>query len=326
MKKWIVVHSLDAYKENPRRVGFAGKTNLDGSLILDENGKPIPMPTKSKDLQPGDRIVYYCRGDSVIKGIYEIVKACNEDEREKEWDAPFQFEIKPIYELEEPYDFKLLVPLLKLFKGVENPKKWGTVLQGPYNALRALDEQDYQQIEKAVIQAMQAPKTDTEEELQHPLADYREHLRIQLEIADWGIRQGYRVCVAKNDLSAVKGKLQKVLNEMPRFHNKDVIVLAERIDVAFFDKDRDILTHAFEIEHSTGVTSGLVRLNDIAETYPSESVKFYIVSSESNRDKFEREMVRPTFKQLRKCNCEFREYQQIEEEWKELQKRRPPIF
>ncbi|MGA3094331.1 MAG: hypothetical protein ABSD79_02975 [Dehalococcoidales bacterium] len=113
---------------------------------------------------------------------------------------------------------------------------------------------------------------------------------------------------------------------MPKFHRDAVIDLAKRIDVVFFDPERDVLTHAFEIEHSTGVSSGLLRLNDIAESYPSANVKFYIVSDEENRDKFEREIIRPSFKQLRKCKCEFREYRQVEAEWKELQKRKPSIF
>ena len=100
MNKWLIVHSLEAWGDNSRRIGFGGRSNLDGSLKLDENGKPIPLPPKLLEIQPGDRIVYYCKGDSVVKGIYEIVKACSNGEKEKQWpDAPFQFEIAPIYEL-----------------------------------------------------------------------------------------------------------------------------------------------------------------------------------------------------------------------------------
>jgi hypothetical protein len=327
MKKWLVVHSLESYEESPKRIGFGAKSNLDGSPKLDESGKTIPVSPKIFEMKPGDRVVYYCKGDSVIKGIYEIVKLCGEEEREKKWpDALFQFEITPIYELDEPYNFKLLVPSLKLFEGISDTKRWGAVLQGAYGSIRLLDEQDYREIEKAVIQAEQAPTNETEEIEERPLPDYREHLRIQHEIADWGVKQGYRVCVATNDKNAIKSKLGAVLDEMPKFHRDAVIDLAKRIDVVFFDPERDVLTHAFEIEHSTGVSSGLLRLNDIAESYPSANVKFYIVSDEENRDKFEREIIRPSFKQLRKCKCEFREYRQVEAEWKELQKRKPSIF
>ncbi|MGA3094332.1 MAG: hypothetical protein ABSD79_02980 [Dehalococcoidales bacterium] len=130
MKKWLVVHSLESYEESPKRIGFGAKSNLDGSPKLDESGKTIPVSPKIFEMKPGDRVVYYCKGDSVIKGIYEIVKLCGEEEREKKWpDALFQFEITPIYELDEPYNFKLLVPSLKLFEGISDTKRWGAVLQ-----------------------------------------------------------------------------------------------------------------------------------------------------------------------------------------------------
>jgi len=40
MKKWLVVHSLESYAENPRMIGFIGKMTLDGAPVMDENGQP----------------------------------------------------------------------------------------------------------------------------------------------------------------------------------------------------------------------------------------------------------------------------------------------
>jgi hypothetical protein len=33
MNKWFVVHSLEAFEENTRMIGFAAKNTLDGSLL-----------------------------------------------------------------------------------------------------------------------------------------------------------------------------------------------------------------------------------------------------------------------------------------------------
>lgn len=74
MNKWLIVHSLESFGQNPRMIGFAAKTRLDGSVVLDDNGNPTPAFGRISEIKPADRIVYYCKSDSVIKGIYEIVQ------------------------------------------------------------------------------------------------------------------------------------------------------------------------------------------------------------------------------------------------------------
>ena len=99
MSKWLVVHDLEAFGENPRMLGFVGKRNLDGSPTLDNRGNPVPADTKVLKMKPGDLVVYYCRGDSVIKGLYGIVQV--HYGKESKWpESPFQFEIEPVLELD----------------------------------------------------------------------------------------------------------------------------------------------------------------------------------------------------------------------------------
>ena len=307
MNKWLVVHDLESFSENSKMIGFVGKKNLDGSPTLDSSGNPLPADPKVLELKPGDVVVYYCRGDSVIKGLYEVVQACYG--KETKWpESPFQFEIKPVKELDEPYDFKPLVGSLDLFKDVPDPRRWGLKLRGIYNAIKPLTEKDYNTIKDALTAAEQI---STAEEDRSGLAGYRKHLRIQHQIAEVGIKRGLSVYVAIND----KGKLKENLKE-----------IAKRIDVLFFDKKRSILTHAFEVENTPVIYSALLRLNDIAESYPVGAVQFIIVSDESNNEKFESELERPSFSLLRENNCRFVTYKQVEEEWKRLQDRKPSLF
>ena len=79
----------------------------------------------------------------------------------------------------------------------------------------------------------------------------------------------------------------------------------------FFDKKRNVLTHAFEIEHTPVIYSGLLRLNDVAESYPSDKIQFIIVSDESNIEKFDNELLRPSFSLLKENNCRFVTYKQV---------------
>ncbi|MBA7579757.1 hypothetical protein ES708_21633 [subsurface metagenome] len=321
MNKWLVVHSLEAFSQNPRMIGFVGKNKLDGSVAFDEMGHPIPALAKISEIKAGDLVLYYCRGESVIKGIYEVTESCYA--KELRWtESPFQFKIKPVLELEEPYDFKPLVGSLELFRDLADPRRWGTKLRGIYNALRPLTEHDYNTIKNALV-ASEHEVVAEEEHLE--LQDYRKHLQLQYQIADWGIRNGFRVYIATNDKGKIREKLPEVLDDIPKFHNEDVLGRAKRIDVLFFNK-RNILTHAFEVEHTPIIYSGLLRLNDIAESYPTGKVQFIIVSDESNSDKFNDELSRPSFSLLRENNCRFVTYNEVEGEWKQIRNRRPPLF
>jgi hypothetical protein len=278
---------------------------------------------KVLEVRPKDRVVYYCRGDYVIKGIYEVVKACFA--QETKWpESPFQFRIKPIVELDEPFDFRVLLSSLDLFRDLGDIRKWGMSLRGTYNALKRITEHDYEAIEKTITQARD--RGTEEDEIEERLGDYRHHLQIQYKIAEWGIENGYRVHVAINDRGKIKEKLSQVLSDIPRFRSDRILEIAERIDVLFFDKERDVLTHAFEVEHTPTMYSGLLRLNDIAETCHRGTTKFYIISDKSKRDKFNHELERPSFQLLRKDRCEFVSYEDLEEAWKQLQNKTAPPF
>ena len=322
MKKWLIVHDLESFMQNPNTIGFAVKRGLDGQPTMGSDQEPIPADATVLEIAPGDIVVYYCRGDSVIKGLYEIVRRCYG--RETRWqDNPYQFEIKPVVTLDVPYDFKPLVGSLELFKDLSDPRRWGLKLRGIYNAVNRLTERDYSTIKDAVTVATES---SMEDEDTAELAGYRTHLRIQHQLADWGTKNGFRVHVAANDRGKIRERIKGILDDVPRFHTEDVLGIARRIDVLFFDDRRNVLTHAFEVEHTPVIYSGLLRLNDVAESYPLGGVQFIIVSDESNQGKFEEELVRPSFSRLRENRCRFISYKQVEDEWRQLRNRRSPIF
>jgi hypothetical protein len=71
-------------------------------------------------------------------------------------------------------------------------------------------------------------------------------------------------------------------------------ILSE-IDVIWIARASEAIEGLFEVEHSTTVYSGLLRFNDIRLTDPKVS-RFSIVSDDSRRGLFARQLFRPTFR------------------------------
>ena len=75
------------------------------------------------------------------------------------------------------------------------------------------------------------------------------------------------------------------LREMPAFAGERTRNPASKIDVIWFGEDENPKA-CFEVEHSTGISPGLHRLYQLKQF----RVKFFIVASEDDRNKFEREV------------------------------------
>jgi hypothetical protein len=82
---------------------------------------------------------------------------------------------------------------------------------------------------------------------------------------------------------------------LPEFHNTlDVPRSIENIDVVWKFGPYSIKS-AFEIEHSTSIYSGILRLSDLRAEAPNSNYPLFIVASESRRKKVFDELRRPTF-------------------------------
>lgn len=86
-----------------------------------------------------------------------------------------------------------------------------------------------------------------------------------------------------------------LLPDLPaqNYHNAREVI--EEIDVLWLDAEEHIVA-AFEVENSSPIYSGLLRMSDLRQL--RESVRLHIVSSHSRRRKAVREINRPTFSKL----------------------------
>jgi hypothetical protein len=72
----------------------------------------------------------------------------------------------------------------------------------------------------------------------------------------------------------------------------------EQIDVLWLRK-RSIV-RAFEVEYTTAVYSGILRMADLLSLQPNMDIKFHLVAPASRREKVFQEIQRPVFSLLEK--------------------------
>lgn len=122
------------------------------------------------------------------------------------------------------------------------------------------------------------------------------HSQVQTLLAGIGRIKGYDVYVPGADLAKLDWSLTKkftLRQSVPAGFDKVARILSG-IDVVWVASGRNRIEGLFEVEHSTPVYSGLLRFNDILLTDPKVS-RFSIVSNDTRRSIFSRELYRPTF-------------------------------
>jgi type II restriction enzyme len=127
------------------------------------------------------------------------------------------------------------------------------------------------------------------------------------------LTKGHDVWVASNDRNKTcqgNSLVSLTLNELPHFAGPDVLTVAKLIDVIWFKKLSATPVCFFEIEHSTSVYSGLLRLNDVRIDYPVP--KAVIVASPIRKNLYKRQIGRRTFVNSELADvCQFLSYDDV---------------
>jgi type II restriction enzyme len=122
------------------------------------------------------------------------------------------------------------------------------------------------------------------------------HWQAQTLLCGIGVFRGYGIYVPPNNVETLDWNLTpkfQPVSSLPSFVTGRTRFASE-IDVIWLDHKHDAIAAAFEVEHSTPVYSGLLRFNDVLLTCPSAN-RFFVVSNDSRRDLFARQLQRPTF-------------------------------
>ena len=128
-----------------------------------------------------------------------------------------------------------------------------------------------------------------------------EHTEIQWLLLKLGSDMGFHVWVANNDRGKeFKGKkfkdLSRLKNALPLQFDDATNRTIELIDVLWLKGNA--ITAAFEIESTTSIYSGLLRMSDLIAMQPNLNIPLYLVAPDERRDKVMSEVNRPTFSKL----------------------------
>jgi hypothetical protein len=124
------------------------------------------------------------------------------------------------------------------------------------------------------------------------------HTEIQYRLLALAADMGLDTWVARNDRSRAweghrLGEMPGMLGTLPTQFNEATQRTIELIDVLWLRGNT--IVAAFEVEATTSVYSGLLRMSDLLALQPNLDMKIFLVAPDERRDKVEQEILRPTF-------------------------------
>lgn len=151
------------------------------------------------------------------------------------------------------------------------------------------------------------------------LPEVRESTAIQALLADMGTKMGMKIWLPRSDRGAVMAERlvgsPPSLEVLPLNYDETTLKTIEQIDVLWL-RGRAIL-RAFEVEHTTSIYSGILRMADLLALQPNMDIRLHIVAPVARREKVMQELRRPVFSLLEKGplyeSCTYLSYDSVRE-------------
>lgn len=128
-----------------------------------------------------------------------------------------------------------------------------------------------------------------------------QHTQIQWLLLKLGSDMGLEVWVARNDRSRVVdghrlSDVPKMKDQLPLQFDEATTRTIQLIDVLWLRGNA--IVAAFEVESTTSIYSGPLRMSDLLAMQPNLNIPLYLVAPDERRGKVLQEVNRPTFSRL----------------------------
>lgn len=145
----------------------------------------------------------------------------------------------------------------------------------------------------------------------------RRHTQIQIALYLIGLQLGYRTWIAQNDKGIVYNDKPLVEHQgiVQSLSTENIIsafgaeASAKFIDCIWFQNHR-FMPAVMEVEHTTGVTSGLTRMKGLQDMIPAFNTRYVIVAPDADRERVVAEANREQFRSL---DARYFSYSSVEE-------------
>ncbi|WP_445505966.1 hypothetical protein [Niallia sp. 03190] len=145
-------------------------------------------------------------------------------------------------------------------------------------------------------------------EILKDLQEANDHSEMQYYLAKLGTSLGYHVWIAKNDYKREwkEHKLGEFSIPKLEFDSipstvKETISL---IDVLWINNENRIVS-AFEVEKSTSIYSGILRLQDLSFSLEDYHCNFYLVAPNKREKEIKAQLLRPSFQHNQMCTISY---------------------
>lgn len=303
----------------------------------------------------GDKLICYMTKLSRWIGVLEVTSDYFKDDTPLFYAAndPFviRFKVKPLAWLPKekaiPIRDDRVWNRLSFTRGVEkNASQWTGKIRSSLNTLShsdgqfleqlilaqvtgdetfEIDEREYAKLIRHKVRrpdgevAVSVPQDVDRETEVPPRSEVRESIKIQALLSTIGAQMGLKIWIPRNDrtgvLSEWKTEHRPLLEILPLNYDETTLKTIEQIDVLWL-RGRAIV-RAFEVEHTTSIYSGILRMADLLALQPNMNIKLHIVAPYARRDKVFQEIQRPVFSLLEEGplseRCTFLSYDSVEE-------------
>lgn len=285
-------------------------------------------------VRPGDIFICYLTGVMRWVGALEVIGPnANKSKIWKDDSFPVRFEVKPLVLLDpesgvpmdqleghtsfyaeesdrggfkaflrgSPKQFKVADAEFVLAKikaaqinPIMRPVDQKKLLRKPLYKVEAKGETDSTTL-------VSVPESDEAEKTQQASPDpsTTRHSEIQYALLRLGYELGLDLWVARNDRGRKwkgrqLGAMPRMLDELPTQFNEATTRTIELIDVLWLSGNS--IVAAFEVECTTAIYSGLLRMSDLLSLQPNLDINLYLVAPDERREKVGQELLRPTFR------------------------------
>lgn len=293
--------------------------------------------TTVRQIKQGDYLLCYMTQVSRFVGVLEVTGEPYLDKTNTIWkdeEFPCRVEVKVVASLpvEAAIPIIELADQLSFFQNLKSPWAWtGRVRGSPtkwsesdgevvasavleaeaHPVIRPVDPRKLAKKPRVVVTKIGPVTVPDDEQAEPPGAELippvepapesTAHTEIQWRLLKLGGDMGLDVWVARNDRSREYGgqpfaAISRLRQALPNQFDEATNRTVELIDVLWLKGNTFVA--AFEIESTTSIYSGLLRMADLLAMQPNLNIPLYLVAPDERRNKVLSEVNRPTFSRL----------------------------